>query len=126
VLGPAAFPRVTARGWPADAAFVSRLRARLGAIGVDLSPAPDLVRATQAIEWATAWSNGTRVAIYVEHASASASVRVRVDADYSGELFDLDSGVVLSGVSVPRSTATPSVIAVGAPVQHGLIALAAR
>ena len=126
VLGPAAFPRTAVHGWSADAPFLASLRARLGALGVDRSPAPDLVRATQAIEWTTAWSIGTRIAIYIEHASGAASVRVRVDNDYDGEVLDLDRQIVVAAVTVPHSGQTPTVIALDAPIQHGLIALAAR
>jgi hypothetical protein len=126
VLGPAAFPRAAAHGWPADAPFVAMLRARLAVIGGDLVAAPDLVRATQAVGWATAWSSGTRVAIYVEQVSPGASLRVRVDDDYAGEVFDLDRSIVLAAVTVPRSGAAPSVIPVDRPLQHGLVTLTRR
>jgi hypothetical protein len=55
--------------------------------------------------------------------SPAASLDVRVDADYRGQLVDLDTGRVLASLTVAKSTEQPSAIALPFSVQHALVRL---
>jgi hypothetical protein len=129
-LGDVSFPWApAARSWPGNAPFVAALHAELtrgdARNAGRLEPAEEIVRATNGVGWTTAWSDGSRLAIYVQDviATPSASLSVRVDADYNGQFIDLDTGKTLARITVARSTDEPSAILLPVSVQHALLEL---
>jgi hypothetical protein len=129
-LGDVSFPWApAARSWPGNAPFVAALHAELtrgdARSAGRLEPAEEIVRATNGVGWTTAWSDGSRLAIYVQDviATPNASLSVRVDSDYNGQLIDLDTGKTLASITVARSTGEPSAILLPVSVQHALLEL---
>jgi hypothetical protein len=129
-LGDVSFPWVpAARSWPGNAPFVAALRAELTLAGAQepggLQPAETIVRAAHGVGRTSAWSGRSQLVIYVyvEDASPAASLDVRLDAEYRGQLIDLDTRTALASLIVARSGEQPSVLALPAAVQHGLIRL---
>jgi hypothetical protein len=129
-LGDVAFPWLPATPtWSGDDPSTAALRAALTRIRsmADCVDAADVVRATRGIGWVGAWQ-GPRagwLVIYLDAMSVGASLEVRLDGDYRGQVIDLDSGRVIADVAVARSGKQPSVV--GLPevgVGHALIVLA--
>jgi hypothetical protein len=126
-LGVATFPWLpsTEPTWPGNAAYVAVLREELATLPAQLDPADDVIRAANHVRWTTAWSThaATALAIYAEEVTPQATLDVRVDAEYRGQLIDLDNRRTVADITVTRSTAHPSVIALPFSVQHALLRL---
>lgn len=129
MLGPSRFQSVLAgRRWSAAQPHVAALRARITAAHLVPRPlAESAVRSTDGVSWASVWTGASTIAIYLDTISPTASLQLRVDTDYHGDLIDLDhDGRVLGVVEVPRSGENPSSVVLPAPASHALLFLSAR
>jgi hypothetical protein len=130
-LGDVSFPSLPAATTVSgDAPYLSALRAHVPQAGA--IDAEAIIRASHGIRWLTAWQWPQGLAIYLEEATPSASLEIRVDDDYRGQLIDLDTNRVISDdIHVARSGDSPSQIVLPTPaaaaetatLPHGLIRL---